>query len=77
MTERRVIIVHPDGRRYSVTEDAFRALYEPEGYTVEGPETPAAFVADVPRSRRPRPAPRAKDATPPVSAPAADAEAPA
>jgi hypothetical protein len=45
----RVIISHPDGRSYSVTRKAFQSLYEPDGFTVVGDETPEAFLAVVPK----------------------------
>lgn len=32
----QVIIKHPDGRRYEVSESAFSELYEPFGFAVEG-----------------------------------------
>lgn len=32
----QVIITHPDGRRYGVSEQAFTDLYEPFGFTIEG-----------------------------------------
>jgi hypothetical protein len=44
----RVIISHPDGRRYSVTRKAFAAVYEKEGFEVGEPETPEAFLHDAP-----------------------------
>ena len=49
-TTDRVIISHPDGRRFSVTRDAHRRLYAAQGFVVGEPETPAAFVANVPRA---------------------------
>lgn len=53
MSDKRVIVVHPDGRRYSVTLAAFRDLYEPHGFTVEGPETGAAFSGALGRAETP------------------------
>lgn len=44
----RVIINHPDGRSYSVTRKAFEKLYEPEGFSVSGPETAESFKHDAP-----------------------------
>lgn len=44
----RILISHSDGRRYSVTRETFRDRYEPEGFSEDGLETDAAFVADVP-----------------------------
>lgn len=44
----RVIITHEDGRSYSVTRKAFHSLYEKDGFSIVGDETPEAFVADVP-----------------------------
>lgn len=32
----QVIIEHPDGRRYEVSEQAFKDLYEPFGFAVQG-----------------------------------------
>lgn len=43
-----VVINHPDGRSYSVTRKVFNVIYEPEGFSIVGPETPAAFAAQVP-----------------------------
>jgi hypothetical protein len=53
MPEPRVIVVHPDGRRYSVTRDAFRRLYAPQGFAIEGPETGSAFAGALGRTERP------------------------
>jgi hypothetical protein len=60
----RVIIEHPDGRQYAVERQAYKDLYEAEGFTVTGDMTPASFEPDVPR--RPRRAARRK-AAPKVS----------
>lgn len=49
----RVVIHHPDGRRYSVEEDAFRRLYERQGFAIEGAETGAAFMGALGRAERP------------------------
>lgn len=51
MASTRVTIAHPDGRRYSVTPDAFERLYAPLGFSIEGPTTESDFVAIVPRPR--------------------------
>lgn len=57
----RVLISHPDGRRYSVPAAAFAELYEPQGFTVEGPETGAAFMGALGRAAQPtRPRQRVK-----------------
>ena len=53
MTERRFIVAHPDGRRYSVTRDVFLRLYEPQGFVVEGPETGSAFMGALGHADRP------------------------
>lgn len=63
--ENRVIIEHTDGRRYSVLDTDPRATGEEDGWVVEGPETPEAFIATgIPQPKRDRPRPRAKDAAP-------------
>lgn len=51
---RRFIISHPDGRRVSVTEEAFQRLYEPQGFTIEGPESGADFHGALGRPERPQ-----------------------
>lgn len=57
----RVLISHPDGRRYSVPQAAFAELYEPQGFTIEGPETGAVFMGALGRADRPaRPRRRVK-----------------
>lgn len=63
MAENRVIIEHKDGRSYSVTREAFEAMYQPEGFKITGEETDAAFdLVGVPAPRRPRSRPRSKGA---------------
>ncbi len=52
MTERRFVIVHPDGRRYSVTEEGFRRLYAAQGFAVEGGETARALSGALGSNRR-------------------------
>lgn len=59
----RILIRHADGRTFSVPPDAHARLYP--DFEVVGPETPEAFVATgIPKPKRPRSRPRAKDATP-------------
>lgn len=53
MLEPRLIISHPDGRRYSVTQDGYERVYRPQGFSVEGPETGAAFMGALGRAGRP------------------------
>lgn len=60
----RHIIEHPDGRRYSVEPDAFHRLYEDQGFVLGDPEQGSDFVADVPRPKAARRAPRPKNAKP-------------
>jgi hypothetical protein len=55
-----VIISHPDGRRYSVTLDAYAAIYELQGFAIDREEGPDDFVADVPTPRPSRGRPAAK-----------------
>lgn len=75
----RIIIEHEDGRRFSVTPEAHAELYP--DFTVVGPETDGAFeTVGIPKPKRPRHAPRAKDAAPiaepePESEPDAEPEA--
>ncbi|MHB8398434.1 MAG: hypothetical protein ACYDCI_05795 [Candidatus Limnocylindrales bacterium] len=70
MSEHRVIIEHPDGRRYSVTPAAHRDLYEADGFAVVGEETPADFIATgIPAPKRPRRRPTPKRVAPTVSEP--------
>lgn len=58
-----VIVRHTDGRRFSVRVSDPRATGA-DGWSVEGAESPAAFVTDVPAPKPRRRRPRAKDATP-------------
>lgn len=53
-SEQRVIIVHKDGRTYSVTEAVFRDRYEADGFKIDHPEAPNDFIADVPVTQRAR-----------------------
>lgn len=50
----RVIIVHPDGRSFSVTRDAYEQLYASQGFTINGAETGAAFMGALGRAVRPQ-----------------------
>ena len=52
MPEKRILISHKDGREYSVTPAVFKKRYEAQGFTAGEPETPAAFVANVPKVPR-------------------------
>jgi hypothetical protein len=45
----RVVIRHPDGRSYSVTQKAFKSLYEKDGFVIDGPETDESFLHDAPQ----------------------------
>jgi len=59
-----VIVNHVDGRRFSVRVDDPRATGE-DGWTVEGAETPDAFiVTGVPKPKPLRERPRPKNAAP-------------
>src|SRR5688500_5340393 len=42
----QVIIEHPDGRRYEVSEEAFADLYEPFGFAVQGVVYQGAMLPD-------------------------------
>lgn len=66
MSETRVIVEHKtDGRRYSVLDTDPRATGEEKGWKVEGAEVPAAFIATgIPKPKRVRTKPKAKDAAP-------------
>jgi hypothetical protein len=60
-----VIVAHEDGRRFSVRSTDPRATCADLGWTVEGLETDAAFVATgIPKPKRGRRKPAAKDARP-------------
>lgn len=54
MAEQRFIVEHPDGRRYSVTQEGFDAVYRDQGFTIAGEETAADLVPSVPRPPRGR-----------------------
>lgn len=63
--DQRHIISHPDGRTFSVTEAAFKEVYKPQGFAIDHPEGDADFVATgIPKPKRVRTRPRAKDAAP-------------
>lgn len=65
MSDTRVIVEHEDGRRYSVPAKDPRATGKEAGWTVEGEETNAAFVATgIPKPKKARSRPKAKAATP-------------
>jgi len=71
MPEQRVIISHPDGRSYSVTQAGFAELYEPQGFEIVGPETDESFdVTGIPAPKAERKAPRAKGTSRPKPKPA-------
>ena len=62
-----VIIEHADGRRYSTTRAAHKAMYP--DFDIVGEETDADFdVIGVPQPRRPRP-PRRQKAAKPIAKP--------
>ncbi len=42
----QVIISHPDGRRYEVSDKAFTDLYEPFGFSIEGVSYNGNLLAD-------------------------------
>ena len=69
----RVIIEHADGRRYSVERAAAKELYP--DFAIVGDETPADFIADVPRPTRRRGARRKTVSTAASKAPASEPEA--
>jgi hypothetical protein len=72
MSDDRIIIEHKDGRTYSVTPKAHAEFYP--DFKVVGPETPEAFVVTgIPKPKRKRSRPKAKDAAP-IAAPEAEAE---
>jgi hypothetical protein len=78
MTDERVIIVHGDGRSYSVTREAHARLYKAEGFTIEGPENDDSFaVAGVPAPKAPRRQPKAKARSKPKAAAPIASPAPA
>jgi hypothetical protein len=55
----RVVVEHPDGRRYSVTPEAHKALYP--DFAVVHETTDADFVAiGIPPVKKPRPKPKPK-----------------
>ena len=47
----QVIISHPDGRRYEVSDKAFADLYEPFGFTVEGISYQGSLIPDTADNR--------------------------
>ena len=49
-TTDRVLITHPDGRRFSVTKAAHNRLYAKDGFVIGEPEQPTDFVARVPKA---------------------------
>jgi hypothetical protein len=46
-----VRIAHEDGRAYEVPEDAFTALYEPEGFTITGLVYNGGILSDTEENR--------------------------
>lgn len=63
MAGEQVIVEHEDGRRYSVPREAAKRLYP--DFAIVGEETPEAFaLVGVPKQKRARQKPRAKDARP-------------
>lgn len=48
----QVIIEHPDGRRYEVSEQAFKDLYEPFGFAVQGLYYNGAIIPDTEANRK-------------------------
>jgi len=48
----QVIIEHPDGRRYEVSEQAFKDLYEPFGFSVQGLYYNGAMLPDTEANRK-------------------------
>jgi len=47
----QVIIAHPDGRRYEVSDKAFTDLYAPFGFTVEGISYAGSLLPDTAENR--------------------------
>lgn len=56
--DERVIIEHPDGRRYAVTVPAYKALYEAGGFVIVSHQDGRPYEAP-----KPKRAPRRRKAT--------------